>query len=183
LNPRPLGYEPNELPDCSTPRHWLAAGAVAMFRGDSRRRGRMLAQRLNLVNNMRSNLARGRVIPGSVRDLGRSTRGRVSGVGSRVPNCSVRVRWGARISRPIRSRVLRRREPGAGAGYPVPVAGSRVSVTDIPPHDVARRSSDLGDTSLRPRHTSLRPRDTARRLRATIRRRRATWVRGRDRLN
>ncbi len=22
LNPRPLGYEPNELPDCSTPRHW-----------------------------------------------------------------------------------------------------------------------------------------------------------------
>ena len=21
LNPRPLGYEPNELPDCSTPRH------------------------------------------------------------------------------------------------------------------------------------------------------------------
>src|SRR5215212_2199551 len=26
LNPRPLGYEPNELPDCSTPRHssWWA---------------------------------------------------------------------------------------------------------------------------------------------------------------
>ena len=24
LNPRPLGYEPNELPDCSTPRHDLA---------------------------------------------------------------------------------------------------------------------------------------------------------------
>ena len=23
LNPRPLGYEPNELPDCSTPRHLL----------------------------------------------------------------------------------------------------------------------------------------------------------------
>jgi hypothetical protein len=23
LNPRPLGYEPNELPDCSTPRHYL----------------------------------------------------------------------------------------------------------------------------------------------------------------
>ena len=23
LNPRPLGYEPNELPDCSTPRHGL----------------------------------------------------------------------------------------------------------------------------------------------------------------
>src|SRR5918997_6272591 len=23
LNPRPLGYEPNELPDCSTPRHIL----------------------------------------------------------------------------------------------------------------------------------------------------------------
>ena len=22
LNPRPLGYEPNELPDCSTPRQW-----------------------------------------------------------------------------------------------------------------------------------------------------------------
>src|SRR3981189_883167 len=22
LNPRPLGYEPNELPDCSTPRHY-----------------------------------------------------------------------------------------------------------------------------------------------------------------
>ena len=22
LNPRPLGYEPNELPGCSTPRHW-----------------------------------------------------------------------------------------------------------------------------------------------------------------
>ena len=22
LNPRPLGYEPNELPDCSTPRHF-----------------------------------------------------------------------------------------------------------------------------------------------------------------
>ena len=21
MNPRPLGYEPNELPDCSTPRH------------------------------------------------------------------------------------------------------------------------------------------------------------------
>src|SRR5260221_9550958 len=72
LNLRPLGYEPNELPDCSTPRHWLAAGAVAMFRGDSRRRGRMLAQRLNLVNNMRSNLPRGRVIPGLVHDLGSS---------------------------------------------------------------------------------------------------------------
>ena len=25
LNPRPLGYEPNELPDCSTPRHCLVA--------------------------------------------------------------------------------------------------------------------------------------------------------------
>ena len=24
LNPRPLGYEPNELPDCSTPRQKLA---------------------------------------------------------------------------------------------------------------------------------------------------------------
>src|SRR5882672_8382779 len=24
LNPRPLGYEPNELPDCSTPRHVVA---------------------------------------------------------------------------------------------------------------------------------------------------------------
>ena len=24
LNPRPLGYEPNELPDCSTPRHHLS---------------------------------------------------------------------------------------------------------------------------------------------------------------
>jgi hypothetical protein len=23
LNPRPLGYEPNELPDCSTPRHGM----------------------------------------------------------------------------------------------------------------------------------------------------------------
>ena len=23
LNPRPLGYEPNELPDCSTPRNRL----------------------------------------------------------------------------------------------------------------------------------------------------------------
>ncbi len=23
LNLRPLGYEPNELPDCSTPRHFL----------------------------------------------------------------------------------------------------------------------------------------------------------------
>ena len=23
LNPRPLGYEPNELPDCSTPRNSL----------------------------------------------------------------------------------------------------------------------------------------------------------------
>ena len=23
LNPRPLGYEPNELPDCSTPRHGI----------------------------------------------------------------------------------------------------------------------------------------------------------------
>jgi hypothetical protein len=22
LNPRPLGYEPNELPDCSTPRNF-----------------------------------------------------------------------------------------------------------------------------------------------------------------
>src|SRR5512143_1220458 len=25
LNPRPLGYEPNELPDCSTPRHGTSA--------------------------------------------------------------------------------------------------------------------------------------------------------------
>ena len=26
LNPRPLGYEPNELPDCSTPRHCVRTG-------------------------------------------------------------------------------------------------------------------------------------------------------------
>ena len=26
LNPRPLGYEPNELPDCSTPRHFIELG-------------------------------------------------------------------------------------------------------------------------------------------------------------
>ena len=26
MNPRPLGYEPNELPDCSTPRHADARG-------------------------------------------------------------------------------------------------------------------------------------------------------------
>src|SRR5687768_13448132 len=36
LNPRPLGYEPNELPDCSTPRQrnlivTLAAGAPQAF--------------------------------------------------------------------------------------------------------------------------------------------------------
>ncbi len=29
LNPRPLGYEPNELPDCSTPRH-LERGMLAL---------------------------------------------------------------------------------------------------------------------------------------------------------
>ena len=26
LNPRPLGYEPNELPDCSTPRQFQKRG-------------------------------------------------------------------------------------------------------------------------------------------------------------
>ena len=26
LNPRPLGYEPNELPDCSTPRQCVRTG-------------------------------------------------------------------------------------------------------------------------------------------------------------
>jgi hypothetical protein len=29
LNLRPLGYEPNELPDCSTPHHQFSAGAVS----------------------------------------------------------------------------------------------------------------------------------------------------------
>ena len=28
LNPRPLGYEPNELPDCSTPRHVRKLNAI-----------------------------------------------------------------------------------------------------------------------------------------------------------
>ena len=28
LNPRPLGYEPNELPDCSTPRHFLRSRGI-----------------------------------------------------------------------------------------------------------------------------------------------------------
>ncbi len=28
LNPRPLGYEPNELPDCSTPRHCVTCKRV-----------------------------------------------------------------------------------------------------------------------------------------------------------
>src|SRR5205809_7822744 len=34
LNPRPLGYEPNELPDCSTPRQ--GAGRNVCVRSDSR---------------------------------------------------------------------------------------------------------------------------------------------------
>ena len=32
LNLRPLGYEPNELPDCSTPR--LELGIIASFSGE-----------------------------------------------------------------------------------------------------------------------------------------------------
>ncbi len=31
MNPRPLGYEPNELPDCSTPRHWNTHGNAQPF--------------------------------------------------------------------------------------------------------------------------------------------------------
>jgi hypothetical protein len=28
LNLRPLGYEPNELPDCSTPQHYRSVGGA-----------------------------------------------------------------------------------------------------------------------------------------------------------
>ena len=33
LNPRPLGYEPNELPDCSTPRHCVRTTNVTRRSG------------------------------------------------------------------------------------------------------------------------------------------------------
>src|SRR5688572_21748536 len=48
LNPRPLGYEPNELPDCSTPRHVCMAGRsrrsehLNVTRGRGRVKGRAL---------------------------------------------------------------------------------------------------------------------------------------------
>ena len=32
LNPRPLGYEPNELPDCSTPRQFFSKNVVGLGR-------------------------------------------------------------------------------------------------------------------------------------------------------
>ncbi|MEK6630929.1 MAG: hypothetical protein AABY89_09370, partial [Acidobacteriota bacterium] len=38
--PRPLGYEPNELPDCSTPRHVSASSAQQHLR-IPRRQGRV----------------------------------------------------------------------------------------------------------------------------------------------
>ena len=31
LNPRPLGYEPNELPDCSTPRKFLKLNSKRQY--------------------------------------------------------------------------------------------------------------------------------------------------------
>ncbi len=31
LNLRPRGYEPRELPDCSTPRHWAATSTESTF--------------------------------------------------------------------------------------------------------------------------------------------------------
>ena len=39
LNPRPLGYEPNELPDCSTPRqalHWRTFGVRRSTQSNTR---------------------------------------------------------------------------------------------------------------------------------------------------
>jgi hypothetical protein len=48
LNPRPLGYEPNELPDCSTPRQVvgrrLSTGGVLDARRFRRRRARFAAE-------------------------------------------------------------------------------------------------------------------------------------------
>jgi hypothetical protein len=38
LNPRPLGYEPNELPDCSTPRHGDRVERIAPLVGVFTRR-------------------------------------------------------------------------------------------------------------------------------------------------
>ena len=35
LNLRPLGYEPNELPDCSTPRYKKMPGGVLLLRRQS----------------------------------------------------------------------------------------------------------------------------------------------------
>ena len=38
MNLRPLGYEPNELPDCSTPRHsspWIVVSGRAKSRGNA----------------------------------------------------------------------------------------------------------------------------------------------------
>ena len=36
MNLRPLGYEPNELPDCSTPRQWRET--ITLSRAPSRHR-------------------------------------------------------------------------------------------------------------------------------------------------
>jgi hypothetical protein len=42
LNPRPLGYEPNELPDCSTPRHMQARIGPGKISSIPRRLARLL---------------------------------------------------------------------------------------------------------------------------------------------
>ena len=43
MNPRPLGYEPNELPDCSTPRHesFETFGPFDSFRSKRERLARL----------------------------------------------------------------------------------------------------------------------------------------------
>src|SRR6185295_5799806 len=53
LNLRPLGYEPNELPDCSTPRQYLRSAPVW-------RRSAMLSQEQGDVNGHSRVLSGGR---------------------------------------------------------------------------------------------------------------------------
>src|SRR5437016_566312 len=52
LNPRPLGYEPNELPDCSTPRHLVRT--LRRLDGSGRGEGAIIGSRLASVKGLRN---------------------------------------------------------------------------------------------------------------------------------
>jgi hypothetical protein len=52
LNPRPLGYEPNELPDCSTPRHVKRnRNTFEQGRATTRREARLVLRALQVLQN------------------------------------------------------------------------------------------------------------------------------------